>query len=383
MKRDDSPVSVGPRAPGPALLPILPDLSPPALRLEPLRPKLTQEQIDGIRTAIIEARSDNTRRARAKVLRKLLAWVNAEHPECIREDHDWPDNLLPLHPETVADFLRRVRVDPPEGHRPGDPLPARPSYSTLAQYLSVIRQVHRFRGYSDPGAHPGVSEAWEGIKREVGTHAQGAAPLTKRLLYLVLDACAEQDDDDRAARDRALLLIGFYGAFRRSELCAFCVRDAVTDDRGLLLFLPRSKTDQEGAGATIEIQRLPESRYCPVEALEAWRLVLDRLDPLTPEGAGRPLFRAWSWPPRRGLRITPMSPAGVNFVIQAAIDRAGLTGRLSAHSLRSGFATEAAERGLPIDALMAQGRWKTPEMAIRYIKRRRGANPAVALVGAD
>jgi integrase len=238
-------------------------------------------------------------------------------------------------------------------------LPATPQ--TLALYLTARRlaaigQAHRAAGWPTPTDDPAVKVVWVGIRRVHGTAAEGAAPLTVALLRRVVEALPE---DLVGHRDRALLLVGFAGALRRSELVALDVADVEQRTEGLVLRIRRSKTDQEGAGRLVGVPYGSNPPTCPVRALRAWCEAAE----ITTGPLFRPVTRSGKL---GGGRLTA---ASVNRAVQRAVRRAGLDPRpYSAHSLRAGLATSAAEVGVSERAIMAQTGHRSLAVARGYIR---------------
>ena len=165
--------------------------------------------------------------------------------------------------------------------------------------------------------------------------------------------------DARGLRDRALLVVGLAGGFRRSELVALEVADLAFTDDGLVVTVRRSKTDQEGEGATVGLPYGGNPDTCPVRVLRAW---------LEAHGIeSGPAFREVT---RAGVVTErPASDRAVDRAVKRAAKAAGLdVDRLSAHSLRAGLATSAARAGKADRAIMRQGRWKSRTMVDRYVR---------------
>jgi integrase len=228
--------------------------------------------------------------------------------------------------------------------------------STVGRRLAAIAEAHRVAGFLSPSEDAGVKAVWAGIRRVHGTASDGAAPLTVALLCRVAEALP---DGLAGVRDRTLLLVGFAGALRRSELVGLDVEDVEERHDGLVVRIRRSKTDPEGAGRLVGIPYGSNPATCPVQALRAWR-----------DAAGisaGPLFR----PVTRSSKVGPgrLSAASANRAVQRAVRRAGLDARLySAHSLRAGLATSAAEAGVSERAIMAQTGHRSLAVARGYIR---------------
>ena len=201
-----------------------------------------------------------------------------------------------------------------------------------------------------------VSEVWKGIKRMKGTAQHGKKPfLTPDLRHII----AELPQDLRGLRDRALLLAGFAGGFRRSELAALQVEDLETSPDGLIVRLGRSKTDQEGQGRPVALPYGSDPQTCPVRALRAW---LEQAS----ISAG-PLFRAVD---RHGLVSSAALHAdSVAYLVKRAAGRAGLeTMEYAGHSLRAGLATQAAMNGASELAIMKQTGHRSLATVRKYIR---------------
>jgi integrase len=204
-----------------------------------------------------------------------------------------------------------------------------------------------------------------GIRRTLGTHQRGKSAMTLVLLRKVL---ASLEQNLRGLRDRAILLVGFAGGMRRSELASIRAENLWRHDRGITVFLPCSKTDQEGAGREVELLRgrqpirTPSGRLtCPVRTLDLW-LAAAKIK-------SGPVFRnvTAAQTVRGGL-----SGHSLGSIIKRAFMRAGFTAdeleRFSAHSLRAGFATEAYRNGANEWDIMRQTGHATVDMVRRYIR---------------
>ena len=226
-------------------------------------------------------------------------------------------SALPAVPEVVALYL---------SDRAGTL-----AVSTLARRLVAIGHAHAGGGQPDPADSQAVRAVWRGIRRTHGVAVEGKTPLLVGQLRAALAGL----DDDRlhVRRDRALLLIGFAGAMRRSELVALDAGDIERTDDGLVVTIRRSKTDQEGRGRKLGIPHGTHPDTNPVRAWQAWTDAAGVSD--------GPLFRPVT---RHGhLQPTRLSDRGVALAVKRAAERAGLDPtRYSGHSLRAGFVTSAA-----------------------------------------
>ena len=278
------------------------------------------------------ARAQNTRRAYRTQWTTYTGW-------CSRHGRA----ALPTAAATLALFLTE---------RAQDGL----KVASLGLALSAIRAAHRDAGYADPAANPEVRTIWEGIRRTHGTAQRCAAPLTAEGVRSIV---ANLPSNLRAIRNRALVLLGFGGAFRRSELVALDVGDLTFDPaRGVVVRVRRSKTDQTGEGADVAIPFGLQSATCPVRALKAWFEAA-----ALREG---PVFRSVS---RHGHVGDRLDGRDVARTLKETAARAAINPtRVSGHSLRAGLATTAALAGRSDRAIMAQGRWKSRTMVDRYVR---------------
>jgi integrase len=249
---------------------------------------------------------------------------------------------LPATPETVAYYLadqsQYLKV------------------STLERRLATISEAHKAAGLEPPTRHVQVRLVWAGIKREKGTAQAHMKPaLTRHLRAMV----AHLPDSLMGCRDRALLLLGFAGAMRRSELVGLAVSDLALTDEGLVVHVRKSKTDQTGAGRKLGIPFGSNAETCPVRAVQAW-LDESRLD----DG---PLFRAVS---RAGLvGERQLSDRVVANVVKRSLVAAGKSARRYAgHSLRAGLITQAAMAGVSERAIQDQSGHKSLLVLRRYIR---------------
>jgi integrase len=248
--------------------------------------------------------------------------------------------------------------------------------STVDRALSSIAFAYLTLGYDSPRLAPVVRKVMKGVRRTLGREHMRASPiLPADLRQMVAAGCLIRNPQSekwserskrafevwntRAVRDRALLTIGFAGAFRRSELSDMRWDDIEEVAEGIKVTIRKSKTDQERVGQTIGIPYGGNLETCPVRSLVEWRAALG-------EGAEGPVFRAI---PRNGKISTgSISPRAIAKIIQTSAKRAGIEGRISGHSLRAGLATAAAKAGKPAHSIMRQTRHKTVEMVMHYIR---------------
>lgn len=251
---------------------------------------------------------------------------------------------LPAAPETIACYL---------SERAGNLKAA-----TLQAHLAAIGKAHKTAGLPSPVKDNAlVFEVLKGLKRVHGTAVTQKAPVLTDDLRLML---RHLPAGLLGIRDRALLLVGFAGAFRRSELVGLNVEDLTFTSEGLLLALRRSKTDQEGEGRDVAIPFGSNVPTCPVSAVRAW---LDA-SAIT-EG---PVFRAMARCGR--ILATRLSDHAVAVVVKRYAAVAGFDPRqCSGHSLRAGLVTSAARAGVPERVIMRQTGHKSIEMVLRYVRQ--------------
>jgi len=221
-------------------------------------------------------------------------------------------------------------------------------YSTLKRRLASISILHKTKGHYIDTKHPIIVENLMGIKRTNGTNQKGKKPLLINDLKLLIQAIdMSKEKNIRKIRDKALILIGFSGGFRRSELVDIEYEDVEFVEEGVKIFVKRSKTDQSGEGMTKAIPYFDNINFCPVKALNKWVVVADLKDG----------------------KIFNISDKNVALIIKKYANYAGLDAhKYAGHSLRSGFATSTAESGAEERNIMAMTGHKSTEMVRRYIK---------------
>lgn len=280
---------------------------------------------DGVATYIASSLSDNTRRAYAADLSHFEAW----------------GGNVPAGDVTVAKYLAEH----------ADTL----TVATLVRRLATLSKAHAAKGLPSPTNSELVKATMRGIKRRHGTTPAEAKPLLRDDLFLLLE---RTPDNLKGIRDRALLLVGFAGGFRRSELVGLNFPDVDHVKQGVVLALRKSKTDQTGVGRKIAIP-FGRGRWCPVNALDTW---LDRSGIAT-----GPLFRPVN---RHGHSLEQrLSGEAVSLVIKQRLSTAGIdpTG-YSGHSLRAGFATSAAMAGVSTWKIRQQTGHASDTMLLRYVR---------------
>lgn len=227
---------------------------------------------------------------------------------------------------------------------------------SIQRRLNAIAEAHKATGLESPTAAGIVKNTLKGIRRALGTAPVQKAPALTADIRAMVEAT---DADLIGARDRALVLLGFAGAFRRAELVALDVADLAFIRDGLTVTLRWSKTDQEGQGRKIGVPYGSNPDTCPVRTLQAWF-----------EQAGvteGPVFRSLN---RHG-RVQPgrLSPVDVARVVKKLAQRAGLDAtKYAGHSLRAGHATSAAASGASERSIMNQTGHKSVQLVRRYIR---------------
>ncbi len=229
------------------------------------------------------------------------------------------------------------------------------SVSTVRRHLAALASLHRAREWPDPSKTPAVRAVMRGLRRTRGEPSVQVHAITVLELDAMARAAVQRGSPARSTRDRALLLLGFGGAFRRGELAALDWTDLRWDQRGLEVTIRRSKADQEGRGQRVAVPyaaRFPE--LCPVTAIATWSI----------HGGQGAVFRRIKGD---GLG-SRLSPRAVAEVVRRLAARAGLEGRVSGHSMRAGWATAAAAAGASGRAIRRHGRWRTTASADRYVR---------------
>jgi integrase len=249
-------------------------------------------------------------------------------------------NSLPAAPATVAAYLGALAS-------------AGAKVSTVRRRCAAIADAHRRNGHDNPASHAGVKATLAGIARTLGAPPEKKAALTADLLAKALRKIPE---DLAGLRDRALILIGFAAALRRSELVALDVNDIARHPKGLAVTIRRSKTDQAGVGKT---KAIPHGRKLhAVRALEAW---------LAAAGiTSGPVFRGVRGTRVRGVRLCAHQVARI---VQKRAAAVGLDPTLFAgHSLRSGYISSAADHGASLQAIADHAAHKKLDTTRGYVQ---------------
>jgi len=232
--------------------------------------------------------------------------------------------------------------------------------STIKRRLVSIGVIHKLKGHYLDTKHPLIVENLMGIKRRKGSIQNGKKPLLINNLKKIINVIDEQKKEKiKILRDRTIILIGFSGGFRRNEIVSLDFDDLDFVEEGLKINIKRSKTDQFGAGSTKGLPYFENSQYCPVVSIQKW-IEISKIN----SGA---LFRRFT----KGSNLSEkrLTDQTVALLIKEYLGIAGIDStNYSGHSLRSGFATSAAESGAEERTIMAMTGHKSTEMVRRYIK---------------
>ncbi|MBD1165648.1 tyrosine-type recombinase/integrase [Pelagibacterales bacterium SAG-MED10] len=232
--------------------------------------------------------------------------------------------------------------------------------STLKRRLVSIGVIHKLKGHYLDTKHPSIIENIMGIKRRKGSIQKGKKPLLINNLKILINVIdKEKNEEIKKIRDRSIILIGFSGGFRRKEIVSLDYDDLEFIQEGLKISLKRSKTDQFGEGSVKGLPYFENSQYCPVISIKKW-IEISKIS----SGA---IFRRFN----KGSKLSHnrLTDQSVALLIKHYLKLAGIESRnYSGHSLRSGFATSAAESGAEERSIMAMTGHKSTEMVRRYIK---------------
>ena len=255
-------------------------------------------------------------------------------------------NSLPTEPKIVSLYLTH--------------LSKRSKISTLRRRLVSISMIHKFKGHYLDTKHPIIIENLMGIKRVKGSIQKGKKPLLINNLKSIVNVINEQKNNKiKKIRDKTIILIGFGGGFRRTELVSIDYDDLEFVTEGVKITIKRSKTDQYGEGMIKGLPYFPNDIYCPVVNLKKW-LEISKIK-------SGPIFRRFS----KGSSLTEkrLTDQSVVLIMKEYLNLAGIENKnFAGHSLRSGFATVAAESGADERSIMAMTGHKTTQMVRRYIK---------------
>jgi len=311
-----------------------PPSSPGKIQLKPTLPGTSERtgtllSEEDIQKYLHAATSDSTRKAYRSAIRQFEKW----------------GGRLPTDSHSLVGYLlsRADKLNP----------------RTLDLHLTAIGQWHLYQGISNPVSDPLVQKSMRGIRRTHGKPKQKAKALSLQHLATLARYLRTQPHSKKKARDLALILVGFFGAFRRSELVAIQVEDLNWEEEGLIVRLPKSKTDQTGEGL---MRALPfgNPEACPARALRSW-LEISGIS----EG---PVFRAINrWDT---VQTRQLNPAAINDLLKRLGAACGFefVGELSSHSFRRGLSTSAAREKVGFELIKKQGGWKSDATVWEYIE---------------
>ena len=254
---------------------------------------------------------------------------------------------LPSEPRVVSLYLTHLSTNDAK-------------MSTLKRRLVSIGVVHKLKGHYLDTKHPSIIENILGIRRRKGSYQKSKKPLLINNLKIVINVIDEKNKEEiKKFRDRTIVLIGFSGGFRRNEIVSLDFEDLDFVEEGLKINIRRSKTDQFGKGSVKALPYFDSPQYCPVVTLKKW-LEISKI-------TTGPLFRRFV----KGSKLSEnrLTDQTVALLIKEYLNLAGIDSKnYSGHSLRSGFATTAAESGVEERSIMAMTGHKSSEMVRRYIK---------------
>ncbi|BDQ66201.1 tyrosine-type recombinase/integrase [Shewanella xiamenensis] len=290
---------------------------------------IERQEAESLRHYLQAATSDNTRKAYRSAIRQFEKW----------------GGRLPSDRDTVVRYLlaRAESLNP----------------RTLDLHLTAISQWHHYQGLIDPVSDPLVRKTMEGVRRTQGQPKRKAKALRLEHIAQMVNHLRQLPDTKKKQRDIALVLTGFFGAFRRSELVAIQIGDLVWEPEGLLIRLSRSKTDQQAMGL---VRALPFGApgCCPAMAMKNWIELAD-----INEG---PVFR----PVNRWDKVQPkaLNPGGINQLLKTLGNACqfDFVPDLSSHSFRRGLSTSAAREKIDFEFIKKQGGWKSDATVWEYIE---------------
>jgi len=293
--------------------------------------KLHEETLENLKTS----KAINTLRAYKSDFKDFSAF-------CAKHEF----NCMPTDPKIVSLYLTH--------------LSSSSKISTLRRRLVSIGVVHKLKGHYLDTKHPVIIENLMGIKRKKGSIQKGKKPILINHLKQIINVIDEQKIEKiKKLRNRTLILIGFGGGFRRTELISIDYEDLDFVEEGVKITLRRSKTDQFGEGLIKGLPYFTNEKYCPVTSLKNW-INLSKIK-------NGPIFRRFA----KSSILTKhrLTDQSVALLIKDYLRLAGIENQnFSGHSLRSGFATVAAESGADERSIMSMTGHKSSQMVRRYIR---------------
>ena len=292
---------------------------------------LHEETLNNLKSS----KSNNTLRAYKSDFRDFGAF-------CVKHGFD----SLPTEPKIISLYLTHLSKNS--------------KISTLRRRLVSISMIHRLKGHYLDTKHPIIIENLMGIRRVKGSIQKGKKPILINHLKSIINVIDDQEAEEiKKIRDKTILLVGFGGGFRRTELISIDHEDLEFVPEGVKITIKRSKTDQFGEGMIKGLPYFTNEKYCPVINLKRW-IELSNIK-------SGPIFRRFA----KGSVLTNnrLTDQSVVLIIKDYLNLAGIENKnYSGHSLRSGFATVAAESGADERSIMAMTGHKTTQMVRRYIR---------------
>ncbi len=292
---------------------------------------LHEETLNNLKSS----KSNNTLRAYKSDFRDFGAF-------CVKHGFD----SLPTEPKIISLYLTHLSKSS--------------KISTLRRRLVSISVIHRLKGHYLDTKHPIIIENLMGIRRVKGSIQKGKKPILINDLKSIINVIDDQEAEEiKKIRDKTILLVGFGGGFRRTELISIDHEDLEFVQEGVKITIKRSKTDQFGEGMIKGLPYFTNEKYCPVINLKRW-IELSNIK-------SGPIFRRFA----KGSVLTNnrLTDQSVVLIIKDYLNLAGIENKnYSGHSLRSGFATVAAESGADERSIMAMTGHKTTQMVRRYIR---------------
>lgn len=300
---------------------------------KPALPAALAPEVEKAANFVRESVPENTRRAYAQDWAAFSEWCVVKRVPA-----------LPADPRVIAAFI----ADESSRLRP----------ASIRRRLASISKMHKVSGHPSPTALEPVPSTMKGIDRTYGVSVKAKAPAVLAAVEKMV--ATFKTDTFEGIRNRALLLVGYAGAFRRGELVALTVDDLAWSDEGVVITVRRSKTDQRGEGKSKAIPYVPGSPVCAATALKAW---------LTAAKVDRgPVFRPLDR--NAAPKVKHMAPQSVALIVKGAARNAGLDPLIySGHSLRAGHVTEARSRGVADAQTMATTGHKRVETLDTYDRR--------------
>jgi len=292
--------------------------------------QIAHQESEALRYYLQAATSDNTRKAYRSAIRQFEKW----------------GGRLPTDRDTIVRYLlaRAELLNP----------------RTLDLHLTAISQWHHYQGLHDPVRDPLVRKTMDGIRRTHGQPKRKAKALRLEHIAQMVKHLQKLPDSMKKYRDIALLLTGFFGAFRRSELVAIQINDLVWEPAGLIIRLPRSKTDQQATGLARALPFAKNPVCCPGSAIRQWMDIAD----IVTGSLFRPVNR-WDQ-----IQTKQLNPGAINDLLKTlgGACQFDFVPELSSHSFRRGLSTSAGREKVDFELIKKQGGWKSDATVWEYIE---------------